>query len=43
MSDSKFQKMVKEKKDSKWWLGNGMIVYILLWFVSWTVFYNVLV
>ena len=37
------QKMVKEKKDSKWWLGNGMIVYILLWFVAWTVFYNVLV
>ena len=37
------QKIVKEKKDSKWWLGNGMIVYILLWFVAWTVFYNVLV
>lgn len=37
------QRMVKEKKDSKWWLGNGLVVYILLWFVAWTIFYNVLV
>lgn len=37
------QKALKEKKDAKWWLGNGLVVYIFSWFVSWTIFYNVLV
>jgi len=37
------QRVVKEKKDMKWWLGNGMIVCIFTWFVVWTIFYNVLV
>lgn len=37
------QKLLKEKKDSKWWLGNGVIIYIFVWFITWTVFYNVLV
>jgi len=30
-----------EKKDAKWWLGNGVIVYILLWIVVWTIYYNI--
>ncbi|MDI6720748.1 MAG: hypothetical protein QMD85_00045 [Candidatus Aenigmarchaeota archaeon] len=37
------QRIVKEKKDMKWWLGNGIIVYIFVWFVMWTVFYNIMV
>lgn len=37
------RKMVKEKKDAKWWLGNGLVIYAFSWFVSWTIFYNVLV
>ncbi len=37
------QRVVKEKKDMKWWLGNGMVVCIFTWFVVWTIFYNVLV
>ena len=28
------------KKGIKWWLGNGGIVYILLWLVTWILFYN---
>jgi hypothetical protein len=30
----------KIKEDVRWWLGNGAIVYIILWMVVWTVFYN---
>lgn len=29
------------KKDSKWWLGNGVIVNILMWLVVWAIYYNV--
>lgn len=30
----------KIKEDKKWWLGNGVIVYIFVWLVVWTIFYN---
>ena len=30
----------KIKEGVKWWLGNGVIVYILLWLITWTIFYN---
>ncbi len=30
----------KIKEDVKWWLGNGAIIYLILWMVIWTVFYN---
>lgn len=33
----------KEKKDAKWWIGNGIFVFLVSWFVFWTIFYNVLV
>ena len=33
----------KEKKDVKWWLGNGVFIFLVTWFVFWTIFYNVLV
>lgn len=29
------------KESFKWWLGNGLIVYIFLWFITWVIFYNV--
>lgn len=33
----------KIKQDKKWWLGNVVIVYLLLWFVVWTILFNVVV
>jgi hypothetical protein len=33
--------LLKINEDKKWWLGNGLIVYIFFWFVVWTMFYNV--
>lgn len=28
------------KEGAKWWLGNGVIVYLFLWVIVWTIFYN---
>lgn len=28
------------KKGFKWWFGNGIIVYLLIWLVAWTFFLN---
>ena len=28
------------KKDFKWWFGNGVIIYLFVWLISWIVFYN---
>ncbi len=28
------------KKGIKWWFGNGIIIYLLIWLVSWTFFFN---
>lgn len=25
----------------KWWLGNGAVIYFLLWIMSWVFFYNI--
>ncbi|MCX6815468.1 MAG: hypothetical protein NT120_01270 [Candidatus Aenigmarchaeota archaeon] len=36
-----FRQVVKIKEGFKWWLGNGLIAYIILWLVVWTIFYNV--
>jgi len=32
---------LKVKQNAKWWLGNGVIVYILVWLIVWTLFYNI--
>jgi hypothetical protein len=32
--------VLKIKKKFSWWLGNGVIVYLLLWIIVWTIFYN---
>lgn len=28
------------KKPRQWWLGNGVIIYLLVWFVSWMLLSN---
>ena len=30
----------KIKEGAKWWLGNGAVVYIILWMIIWTILYN---
>ena len=32
--------ILKIKKDSKWWFGNGVVVFVFTWLVIWTIFYN---
>ena len=33
----------KIKEDARWWLGNGAIMYLILWMVVWTIFHNIYV
>ena len=28
------------KKSVKWWLSNGAVVYLFIWIISWTFFFN---
>lgn len=28
------------QKGIKWWAANGLIIYLFVWFISWTLFYN---
>ena len=28
------------KKNVKWWLSNGAVVYLFIWIISWTFFFN---
>ncbi len=35
------EKIVGAKKGFKWWLGNGLIIYLLIWLVSWIFFFNI--
>jgi hypothetical protein len=28
------------KQGIKWWLGNGAIIYLFIWLISWTFFLN---
>jgi hypothetical protein len=32
--------LLKVQKGFKWWLGNGVIVFIFVWLITWTIFYN---
>jgi len=34
--------MAKEKKKFNWWFGNGGVVYLFLWFITWIIFLNLL-
>ena len=40
MIGSYFVLNTKIKKDTKWWLGNGAVVYIFLWILVWSIFYT---
>ncbi len=33
------EKLIK-KKGIKWWIGNGAIIYLLVWLVTWIFFFN---
>ena len=35
------KRIMKVTEDWKWWFGNGLILYIFLWLIVWTIFYNV--
>ncbi|MCD6477603.1 MAG: hypothetical protein J7K87_01240 [Candidatus Aenigmarchaeota archaeon] len=30
----------KFKKNTKWWLSNGGMIYLLMWIISWVFFFN---
>ncbi|RLJ07107.1 MAG: hypothetical protein DRP12_02840 [Candidatus Aenigmatarchaeota archaeon] len=32
----------RAKVETKSWIGNGLIIYLFVWFVTWTYLYNVL-
>ncbi len=34
------RKLLKLEQDKKWWLGNAVAVYLFMWFIVWTIFYN---
>jgi len=34
------ERMVKEKHDRKWWIGNGAVIFILVWLSFYILFYN---
>lgn len=34
------EKAAKIKQPMGWWMSNGIMLCILLWFVSWTIIYN---
>ncbi|MBI2972036.1 MAG: hypothetical protein HYY37_06455 [Candidatus Aenigmarchaeota archaeon] len=34
------QRVMGIRKDIKWFLGNGIIVYMLVWIIVWTVFHT---
>ena len=34
------KRTIGKDKDKNWWLGNGAIVYLLIWFVSWVLLFN---
>jgi len=37
------KKVWKISEDKKWWLGNSTLIFLLVWFVSWVVFFNLFV
>lgn len=34
------QKTFGKGKDRKWWLGNGAVIYILIWIMAWILLFN---
>ena len=36
-----FSEKITKKKGMKWWIANGLFVYLMFWLISWTVFINI--
>lgn len=36
------KKTLGQGKDKNWWLGNGGAIYMLVWFASWTLLFNLI-
>lgn len=36
------QKTFGKGKDRKWWAGNGVAIYILVWLMAWVLFFNLM-
>ncbi len=34
------KKALNVTEGRKWWIGNGLVVYVFLWLITWIVFYN---
>ncbi len=34
------KKIMKISEEWKWWFGNGIVIYIFMWLIMWTIFYN---
>ncbi len=34
------ERAVGEKKGTAWWIGNGAFIYLLVWLIVWTYFFN---
>ena len=34
-------KAIGVKKGTKWWISNGVMIFLLTWFIVWTVFYDI--
>ena len=35
-----FTERIIGKQGIKWWLGNGALIYLFIWLISWTFFLN---
>ncbi len=35
------QKTFGKGKDKKWWMGNGAVIYLLVWIMAWIVLFNI--
>ena len=33
--------VAKIKQEKKWWAGNAFVVYVFVWLISWTIYYNI--
>ena len=29
------------QKDKKWWISNGIVLFLFAWFITWTIFYDI--
>jgi hypothetical protein len=39
---SRVTRSIVGKKEGKWWLSNGAVIYLFVWLISWITFFNIL-